>query len=340
MTYKINCPACKALLYAPIYQNGVQEDLEIICPRCQRKYLAKHARSLHCTAHLESHSITELKLLTQYRWSYQLQVLYLNQEVETVKFSIWGRAEKFASDRDDKLIFLYTMRGRTIDELSWVINLTTGRSYQLLFLKIKAFKTGLEIALMVLVGGYLLSLFLTNFGFLTLKNFFRTLIVPSAVSISTLVTLERMSRSKERNKQVSTKLQYEQSLMARHHWANECLFKLTEESEDERRFLKRLQAYSQKMNCFNSNLYVRRIELINRGIIVLEAKLKLTQSLIDEYSQIKTFLEIEYETSRLAQQLPEAEVFQEKLFAKLEELKKLERQKEELTLLVESVKSF
>ena len=68
----------------------------------------------------------------------------------------------------------------------------------------------------------------------------------------------------------------------------------------------------------------------------MEKQSGLIQNLIDGYSKIVEIVEIEYDTSRVAEQLPENVAV--KISDRLEEMEALEQQKEELALMVDPAK--
>lgn len=87
------------------------------------------------------------------------------------------------------------------------------------------------------------------------------------------------------------------------------------------------------MSDTDANMYARRITTVASGINVIEDQLDLVQNLLDGYTQLLKIIEIEYETSRLAEKLPSN--FTSQVLTRLEELKAVEEKKQELSLRVD-----
>jgi len=84
------------------------------------------------------------------------------------------------------------------------------------------------------------------------------------------------------------------------------------------------------------DIYAYRMETISKGITVMEKQRGLTLNLINGYTQVASILEIEFQTSRLAEELPED--VSEQILGQMEELKAIEDKREELALLVDSAR--
>lgn len=90
------------------------------------------------------------------------------------------------------------------------------------------------------------------------------------------------------------------------------------------------------MSDADQDVYAYQVATIASGIKIMIQQIDLTQSLIDEYSQLVKLIEIEHETSRLTQRLPSE--FTNQILTRIEELKLVEAQKQSMQLLVEQKK--
>jgi hypothetical protein len=287
------------------------------------------------TFDLEPLSSSQPERATQYRRVYRLRAFNSKREIEFLEFFLPSSAQTFSLASGDELILLHTMQDNAIDKLIWIKNRTTGESYQFFSPNSQAKAIGLKAGMFVMGVSLLLAYLLP----LSPKQLL-AIALPISTGVGVCVAQRQSRQGKERNLKIATRLKAEQMLLKRLESVNERLQQHRQDFVTERRTRDRLQQLHEKMSQTDSAQFESRLLVLDRGIAVLEEQLTLNQNLIDGYCQVKNLLEIEYETSRLAEQLPNAEDFGAKIFARLEELNALERQKEALALDREPAKLY
>jgi hypothetical protein len=218
------------------------------------------------------------------------------------------------------------MRGKAPEDLISVNNSTTGISCLLESPGAKAKSVGFGTGVATFVGGVLFF----TFAHIPLNNTFLATVVPSAVGVGAYVTRLKDPRTRD-NKELA-RLGSEQRLLLQKFELEQRTQELRQELEGNFRIISRLKGLRRKMLNAGEELYANRVETVSKGINVLEKQLDLSQNLIAGYTQIIDILAIEYETSRLAEQIPED--VSERILLRLEELRAIEAKKEELALLV------
>ncbi len=326
MTGQLKCPACHKPLYFPNFDECDEDFLESICTACKYKYALIHTEVLSFASSVEALQTNKYKKRPDYRRIYKLRLLKADNTIEALQFSTLGQEEKISALPEDEILLLYNMRGKALEELVWIENSTTGKSCLLLKPGAKARSTGLGAGVLALLASGLLASVLH----LPMNKLYVAVAMPSAVGVGAYVA--KRKSTKVRDRQELARLGSEQQLLAQKHELDKKIAELTQELKTNNRIIDRLEALQRKMISAGKDLYANRLETVAKGISVLEKQLDLTQNLIDGYSQIVEIIEIEYETSRLAEQLPED--VSENILRRLDELKAVEAKKEELALLV------
>ncbi len=326
MTRQLKCPACRHLLYFPDLEECDENFLESICTKCKYKYALIHTEVLNFASSVEILRTNKYKKHPEYTRIYQLRLSKPDKTIQSLQFSTPGQAQKLSALPGDELLLLYVMRGRALEDLVSVENSTTGTSCLLLSPGAKAKSAGFGTGIATLTGGALLAAFVN----IPLDKTFLATAVPSAVGVGACVT--RLKDPRTRDKKELARLGSEQRLLLQKFDLEQRTQALRQELESNYRIISRLKSLQRKMQNAAQEMYANRIETVSKGINVLDKQLDLTQNLIAGYTQIIDVLAIEYETSRLAEQIPED--ISEKILLRLEELKATEAKKEELALLV------
>lgn len=100
--------------------------------------------------------------------------------------------------------------------------------------------------------------------------------------------------------------------------------------------LNQLESLNQKMVEVGADLYAQRIERVSRAIAILDQQLSQDQQLIDQYARTIKMIEIELETSRAVEAIPNAENFMGMIFDRLAELKTIDQKTQQLRAQVEA----
>lgn len=323
MTRQLDCPCCKKLLYFPDAGECNEDILECICTICKYKYALTYSEVLNFASSVEplqSRGGQPIK----YNRVYQLRALTLNKATKAFQFSTSGQDEKLQALPGDELLLLHTMRGDRVDDLVFVVNCTTGKSCQLLSPSSRAKYAGVKAAAFTLVGGGGLAIFLGA-----------PLLVTVIPSVGVGIYVTRRLVPKERDKQTAARLEVEQKLLQRKFGLQQPIEALRQEKATNQRLVKRFEVLQEKMLRVG-DLYNERAERVKSAIMILEKQQELTETLIAGYTKLVEMIDIEYETSRLAEQLPED--VDSRILSKLDELKAIEQQKEKLGLRVDPSK--
>jgi len=140
----------------------------------------------------------------------------------------------------------------------------------------------------------------------------------------------------ERNSQALRRLSANQELFRGQSEIEERIRELTQDLAKSQKIVYRLQLLQHKMLHFGTELYSSRAQTVAKGIDVMERQLELTRDLIDGYHQIAAILEIEHETFRLTDALPEE--MSASIVSRMAELEAIAQKREELALLVDPTK--
>lgn len=321
MLNQLNCPCCKKPLYLPQAGQFDEDVLEVICAACKSKYALVYLEVLNFASSVEPIQWQRSGQPIKYNRSYKLRALTLNKAIKAINFSTPEQDEELQAPPGDELLLLYTMRGNQLENLVFVINCTTGQVCQSLALIGRARVAGVNAALVTLFGGGLLSIFIPGVILVTT--------IPSAIAVGVYVMRRKLP--KERDNRVLAKLAAEQKLLQYKFTLEQPVETLRQEEVSNQRLIRRLELLQQKMLKVGE-LYKERAEKIESAIMILEKQLRLIEHLIAGYTRLAEMIDIEYETSRLAEQLPEN--MDAQILRQLDELKAIEAKKEELALLV------
>lgn len=323
MTYKINCQSCRQPLYFPSFSESEENCLMAICRKCKYKYalVPTEISSFSSTVEVSPNN----EHLPQSR-SYHLRIIQADGTLKSVEFATLGRSEKISALPGERVLLLYTMRDKEPQDLVWIENSTTKKSHLLIKPGTKSRAIGFATAVLMLVGSSILA---GLFQIPTNQLFWATTI-PSSAGMGVFVA--RRSSIKVRDRVELERLSCEQQLLAQKHELEQKIRSLTTELQINQKLVQHLKALGQKMTGIGEEMYTNQAETVSKAVTLLEKQLELTLNLIDGYLHLVEIIEIEYDTYRLAEQLPEDVLT--KMLNQLGELKAIESAKEELSLLV------
>lgn len=326
MLLQLDCPCCQKPLFFPHQEEYEQDLLFVLCAACNYKYALHYSEVLKFASNAEQLPGKTGKP-TKYKQVYKLQVVTPSGVIKSLEFSTPGQDEKLQAQLGDELLLLYTMRGAQVSDLLLVANCTTGKKHQLFSPSSKARIAGIRAAGITCLGVSLLV------GLLHGPDHKAMLVttIPSALSVGVYVTQRQSPR--ERNRLIASRLGAEQKLLQQQFGLEQRVEQLRQEEAAHTRLLKRLSGLYKKM-LRAGDLYVERAAQVKSAISILQKQIKLIQSLMDGYIKVIELIEIEFETSQLAEQLPvDIDVT---ILSQLDELKAIEQQKEELGLRVDA----
>ena len=139
-------------------------------------------------------------------------------------------------------------------------------------------------------------------------------------------------RFRLRDRQLFRRLNSEQQLLQQQYAMEQKRIFFQKQLQEQQRLLRRLKALIHRMQQADAELYAKRIGVVTRGLATLQESTALTRSLKEGYGQLVNMLVVEYETSRLAEQLPDTST--QEIFQRLGELEVMEERRQKLETLV------
>jgi hypothetical protein len=277
---------------------------------------------------LESWHQSKYRKQPEYRRVYQLRLYSLDSThpdniLQALEFSTLGREEKISAVPGDRMLLLYLMQGKVLKDLLWLKNSSTGKTCLLGKPGTKARSLALNVSKLVLAVSVPFCILNPTTDKLLLAA-----AAPTAAGVGTYATMRQ--RLKERDRQELGRLTSEQQLLLQKYDLEQQTTTLQQELKTNKRLIRRLENLRQEMLDTKQELYSRQIEIVSKGINTLSQQINLSEELLSGYNQIIKMISIEYETSRIAQVLPED--LSEKILQKLEELKIIEARKQEMAV--------
>jgi hypothetical protein len=325
MPYQLSCPGCRTSLYFPTLREN-DDLIAVLCPRCRYKYGLQVAQVQAFTSRVETLPKNRDKTPPDCQRVYNLRLRTPAQKLKALRLETPGPREQISALAGDELLLLYTLHGTTPDELIWLENTTTGNSHLLHPPGRKARDQGIIAGFATLIGGGILTMLLQ------LPNrVYLPIAIPAAIGAGAYVTRSKDTRCKDQ--QELAQLTSEQHLLKQIHDLEDRIQELKQEAVTQEKTIIQLQALRQKMLDTRTELYPNPAETFAKGVAVMEQQLNLTQNLIDGYQQIAAILEIEHETFRLTNALPEE--LSATIVSRMAELEAIAQKREELALLVD-----
>lgn len=329
MTLQIPCPACRRYVYFPNFQECDEDFLESICTKCDYKYALLRTEVASFSSHLESWYRSKYNKQPEYRRVYQMRLYNADDTLEALEFSTLGREEKISAMAGDRLLLLYLMQGKNLTDLLWLENINTGKNFLLVKPAAKAKSLAFNISKFALAITVPLCILHPTTNRLLLAA-----AAPTAAGVGTYATMRQ--RLKERDRQELNRLTSEQQLLLQKYDLEQKTITLQQELNTNKRLIRRLENLRREMLNTKKDLYNRQIEVANKGINAIAQQIELAEELLSGYNQIIKMIAIEYETSRIAQILPED--VSEKILRQLEELKEIELRKQEMAAQIDRQK--
>ena len=156
--------------------------------------------------------------------------------------------------------------------------------------------------------------------------------ITGAIAVATAAVAGWSDRYRLRDRRRLRRLDAEQRLLQQQFAMEQKQSLFARQLRLQNRLLKRLQALQDRMLAADEDMYTRRIEVVERGIATVQETTTLTRNLRDGYGQLAKILAIEYETSRLAEQLPDNN--SRDILLRVSELEAMEERRTSLEALV------
>lgn len=320
---KAPCPTCRSPLHFP--ESVSQNSLDVQCPHCRYKFSLIYGEVLDSQlrdspAFIKESSDSKPPVL-------HVAIGTRSRGIREFSFEMQNHSRIPCVRGDDVVAFTTSVWNR--QELAMIVNLDNGRHHLIFNPLSNAILGAIKIGGLVLVAGLLASTILS--GVASKVAYHAAL--PSAIA-ATAITIDKR-RIKGHERRGATRLVAEQRLLSLQYEVGENVASLDSELRSHQQMVGRLQQLKRNMLSLE-DVYAGRVADVERAIATLEQQVKLCQDIRSGYDRVYRMLSIEFETSQLAEQLPDD--IEAKILGRMEELKRLEELKAELALRVDPKK--
>lgn len=322
MKPSLQCPTCSR----PI-SDLKSATAQVTCAFCKSRYgvvygkLSRRSSIYETLLHLSS------KLPTLYRRHYTLQITTPDRNLKLLQFSVPGRIDNLPVQHGDIVSALYTLQGYVMKKLVVITNHTTGKRYLLptpipstSYLTVVLGTVILGLLVVSYVAGF--SLFLTAAG-----SALASLLILKATDTARLNSPPLEAHGREGNR-----LMADQKLLAHKAKLEHRVEELNHECQSTQFLIEQIEDLKQKMLNVDRDLYSVRIYRATGAIGILKQQITNNYRLIREYRRTLKMIDIEIDTSWIADQLPDSDNFTRAIAQRLAELKEIEDQNQYLKL--------
>ena len=262
-----------------------------------------------------------------YKRHYTFQITTADRTLKCLQFSVPGKSDVIPIHRGDVVSVLYTMQGYLMKQLVAIANHTTGKSYVLPNPVPSANQH--FITLITIVTGFVLVSFL-NGGNVFFTSIFSAIGVLAYIKLTNNAQLSSPTLNATHAEGI--RLIADQRLLAQQRKLEQRVTELTHEYQSNQVLIEQINALKQKMTQVDQAVYSARIYRATTAVDILNQQIANNQRLIREYQHMLKMIEIEIDTSWIADQLPDAENFSRRILERLDELKEIEEQNQSLKL--------
>lgn len=324
MKLSLICPTCDRAI-VDLHHKAAQE--QVHCPACGRQYGVVYGKLSRRSSMQEALLYLKSTLPSFYKRHYTFQITTADRTLKRLQFSIPGKVDVVPVNSGDIVSVLYTMQGYVMKKLVAIANHTTGKQY-VLPTPIPSQNHHITLLLTTVTGFVALSFFsgvnivlasvVSAFGVLAYLKF----------THSAQITQPSLESQAHLGKRLLT----DQRLLAQQRRIQQRLEELSHERQASLVLIEQLETLKQKMAQVDQSLYSARIYRATGAIKILQQQVANNQRLVREYERTLQMIEIEVETSWIAEQLPDAENFNRTIVGRLSELKTIEAQNQDLKL--------
>jgi Tfp pilus assembly protein PilN len=259
-----------------------------------------------------------------YKRHYSFELVTPERTLKNLDFSVPGHADRIPAHRGDVISILYTAQG-LVQKLAGITNHTNGNHY-LLATPIVNLARLLPIAGLVLVGAVMLhKLAGVNAWVLLSLGVLGSLISYKLGNLAWL-TSPPLEMAYARGQRLLS----DQRLLVQRHRISQRISELRHESKANTGLIEQLEALKQKMQQLDPMLYSARLYRSTSAVNILKQQIVNNHRLVREYDRTLKMIDIEVDTSWIADQLPEADDFSCRILERLEELQQIEEQNQTL----------
>lgn len=262
-----------------------------------------------------------------YKRHYSLQITTADRTLKQLQFSVPGKADVVPVHSGDIVSVLYTMQGYVMKKLVAIANHTTGKQYVL--------------PAPIPSASHQISLLLTAATGFVVVSFVGgvNLVLTSVLSAFGILAYLKLTHSAhlttpplESQAHTGQRLLADQRLLAQQRKIQQRVEELRHERQSTQALIDQLERLKQKMAQVDHALYAARIYRATGAVNLLKQQIVNNHRLVREYERTAKMIEIEIDTSWIADQLPEAENFTRTIVSRLAELKEIEDQNHSLKL--------
>jgi hypothetical protein len=267
------------------------------------------------------------KLPSFYKRYYTFQITTADRALKCLQFSVPGKSDDIPVHRGDVVSVLYTMQGYVMKQLVAIANHTTGKSY-ILPNPVPSASQHVITLITVVMGLVLL------FSVHGVNLFFASIV--GAIGVLAYIKLtnsaQLSSPALDTNQAEGIRLIADQRLLAQQRKLEQRTNELTYECQSNQVLIDQIEALKQKMTQLDQVIYSARIYRASTAVDILNQQISNNHRLMREYQHMLKMIEIEIDTSWIADQLPDAEDFTRRILERLDELKEIEQQNQSLKL--------
>lgn len=262
-----------------------------------------------------------------YKRHYSFQITTADRTLKLLQFSVSGKSDVVPVSSGDIVSVLYTMQGYVMQKLVAIANHTTGKQY-VLPTPISS-STHQVSLLLVAIGGLVALCFISGLN----------PVVTSALSALGFLgyfkfahTAHLTSPPLESQARLGRRLLDDQRLLAQQRKIEQRIDELRHEHKSNEVLIHQIETLKHKMSQVDEQMYSTRIFRATNAVNILKQQLVNNQRLVREYERTLRMIDIEVETSWIADQLPDSEHFSRSIVGRLAELKAIEEQNQDLKL--------
>ncbi|MDX2240416.1 MAG: hypothetical protein NW224_07025 [Leptolyngbyaceae cyanobacterium bins.302] len=322
MKLSLTCPTCNRAI-AHLHSKTSQE--QVHCVTCGQRYGVVYGKLSRRSSMQEALLYLKSTLPSFYKRHYTLQITTADRTLKQLQFSVPGKADVVPVNSGDIVSVLYTMQGYVMKKLVAIGNHTTGKQY-VLPNPIPGHTHHITLLLTAITGFVALSFFSGfNVVLASILSAFGVLVYLKLVHTARLTT-----PSLESQAHLGKRLIEDQRLLAQQRRIEQRLDELQHERQSSQMLIEQLERLKQKMGQVDQDLYSARIYRATGAVKILKQQVVNNQRLVREYEQTLKMIDIEIDTSWIAEQLPEADHFNREIVGRLSELKTIEEQNQTL----------
>lgn len=324
MRLSLYCPSCTKPI-ADLQRHTMPT--QVTCRSCSQQYGVVYGKLSKRSSIAEALLYLTSQLPSFYKRHYTFQITTADRTLKCLQFSVPGKNDVIPIHRGDVVSVLYTMQGYLMKQLVAIANHTTGKSYVLPNPVPSANQH--FITLITIVTGLVLLSFLNG------GNVFFTSIL-SAIGVLAYIKLtnnaQLSSPALNATHAEGIRLIADQRLLAQQRKLEQRVTELKHEGQSSQVLIEQINALKQKMTQVDQAIYSARIYRATTAVDILNQQIGNNQRLVREYQHMLKMIEIEIDTSWIADQLPDAENFTRRILERLDELKEIEEQNQSLKL--------